>query len=592
MQEVNGTAACLDGVSTGPSNGVWCKEWRFLKSQTGNFVRGFPFNPTELDVYLVSGATALTIIFNFIVPPQDTIPLDIMILQDTSGSMGDDITNLYKLAPNLINGVLAFQYDVTFGLATFIDHRTASTTACGSAPCPSVEVYNLRNPLTNNFNIVTQTIQALATQVYSNYDTPESGYEAMLFAAVGGPPPGDGVTNTNTANCKYVGWRPTARHVAIMITDDIPKCSEAYSAWPGDFTPPADAKVTNGVTNNYDCIVNYINPSTGYIDTTYLGENLPSVAGIANKFSATKFDIYPIFYTAITSGEGRNIQTFLNGHITNNFKRGKWGQIGGSTTLETLVMNSLKEMAATVSPIVILDPGGFYVANSLIITSNPCCPNYATQSCVGLLVPGCVIQMRIQLIRNVGNNAGLNDVVVKVAGFGNIVLTIHVRSDKFFCLGCTGLNDDTVVDYCGVCNGLNVSCTSCDGVVAPSQIIKVNDICNVCGGDGTSCWDCKNLVFNTDPNSYRYDACNVCLQRSDPLWNTTCLDCLGVFNGIANYDFCGVCNGGNTCLGCDGNPPPSGQPPKQVDACGVCGGTGSSCVGCDGIVGSGKKFDV
>jgi len=74
----------------------------------------------------------------------------------------------------------------------------------------------------------------------------------------------------------------------------------------------------------------------------------------------------------------------------------------------------------------------------------------------------------------------------------------------------------------------------------------------------------------------------------------------------AGVDACGVCGGdGSTCMGCDG----VANSGNELDLCGVCGGTGSfdkcgkclpagdvfrnqSCMGCDGVANSGKKLDA
>jgi len=74
----------------------------------------------------------------------------------------------------------------------------------------------------------------------------------------------------------------------------------------------------------------------------------------------------------------------------------------------------------------------------------------------------------------------------------------------------------------------------------------------------------------------------------------------------AGVDACGVCGGdGKSCMGCDGVP----NSGKELDACSVCGGTGSfdkcgmclqadqpyrdrMCAGCDGLPNSGKVKDA
>jgi hypothetical protein len=69
------------------------------------------------------------------------------------------------------------------------------------------------------------------------------------------------------------------------------------------------------------------------------------------------------------------------------------------------------------------------------------------------------------------------------------------------------------------------------------------------------------------------DPCGVC--GGDGL---TCAGCDLVPNSGVAKDECGVCGGLNACLGCD-LVPFSG---KTLDACAVCDGDGTSCVGCDG----------
>jgi len=73
----------------------------------------------------------------------------------------------------------------------------------------------------------------------------------------------------------------------------------------------------------------------------------------------------------------------------------------------------------------------------------------------------------------------------------------------------------------------------------------------------------------------------------------TLIQCIGcsATNTSLIVDLCGVCGGNGTlCLGCDGLPYPDSTPLK-FDQCGVCGGNNDSCIGCDGVV-NGAQLDA
>lgn len=57
---------------------------------------------------------------------------------------------------------------------------------------------------------------------------------------------------------------------------------------------------------------------------------------------------------------------------------------------------------------------------------------------------------------------------------------------------------------------------------------------------------------------------------------------MGVCFGKAKLNRCGSCYGGTSSLNATAG----------VDVCGVCGGDGTSCEGCDGVANSGKVRDV
>ena len=79
------------------------------------------------------------------------------------------------------------------------------------------------------------------------------------------------------------------------------------------------------------------------------------------------------------------------------------------------------------------------------------------------------------------------------------------------------------------------------------------------------------------------DECGVC--GGD---GASCTGCDDVPNSGKEPDECGICGGdGKSCAGCD-DVPNSG---KEPDECGICGGDGTSCAGCDDVPNSGAAYD-
>jgi len=78
---------------------------------------------------------------------------------------------------------------------------------------------------------------------------------------------------------------------------------------------------------------------------------------------------------------------------------------------------------------------------------------------------------------------------------------------------------------------------------------------------------------------YQIDLCGVCGGDS-----TLCIGCDGILGSGRTFDACGVCGGqGLTCADCFGVP----NGGATVDVCGECGGDGQMCLGCDNIPNSG-----
>lgn len=102
----------------------------------------------------------------------------------------------------------------------------------------------------------------------------------------------------------------------------------------------------------------------------------------------------------------------------------------------------------------------------------------------------------------------------------------------------------------------------------------------------TTCPGC-----NGNPN-WREDLCGFC----EPAIPNRCVDCRGIPGGGSVVDACGICGGdGTTCVGC--NPLDPYNLAYQVDACGVCllptdPLFNTTCAGCDGRPNSGLQNDA
>ncbi len=111
---------------------------------------------------------------------------------------------------------------------------------------------------------------------------------------------------------------------------------------------------------------------------------------------------------------------------------------------------------------------------------------------------------------------------------------------------------------------------------SPQECPEGFDLCGVCGGSGDTCIGCDGAVGTEK----WVDPCKVVCGDG-----STCPTCLNDNCAVCtmDVDICGVCGGnGSGCVGCDGLPPTLTRPQTKYDQCGVCGGNGTSCLGCDG----------
>ena len=180
------------------------------------------------------------------------LPLDLMLLQDLSGSFIDDLDTLDKVVPNLVSELQNLQPDTYFGLSAFIDK-----------PIPDLGlsedyVYKTFLPLTADSEAFQNKVDSLAiTSPYSGNDGPEASLEALLQVAVRAQ--------------SELGARQSARSAVIVSTDaDYHKAGDGAES--GIYTP-----------NNGNAV----------LDGGGTGEDYPSVEQV--KAAINKANLLPIF---------------------------------------------------------------------------------------------------------------------------------------------------------------------------------------------------------------------------------------------------------------------------------------------------------
>jgi len=148
-------------------------------------------------------------------------------------------------------------------------------------------------------------------------------------------------------------------------------------------------------------------------------------------------------------------------------------------------------------------------------------------------------------------------------------IDVKVEASLQFCND--GVNDDVVIDLCGVCGGNNSTCTDCNDYVNGEAYI---DGCGHCVGGETEILECPVDCLNVYGGGAWFNQCGdcvpegdlTCIQGCDGQWNNEgvvaqldecgvcdldplndCIkDCYGVWGGDAFLDGCGDCVGGET----------------------------------------------
>jgi hypothetical protein len=218
--------------------------------------------------------------------------LDIVFVQDLSGSFGDDIATVRGLIPALITNILSFEPSAQFAVASFVDKPIYPFGSAGSD-----YVYRTDLPLTANLTDVQSTYDNLV--ILNGGDWPESQLEALMQ------------TGLRTGE---LGFRPDSQRLAIIFTD-APYHFAGDGALAGIYTP-----------NNGDAILDGTPAGTG--------EDYPGIAQVASILSAAGVRIVPVF--AVTPENISAYESLIS-------------QLGGNGSVVALENNSSNIVSAVQS---------------------------------------------------------------------------------------------------------------------------------------------------------------------------------------------------------------------------------------------------
>ncbi|TDK47461.1 M10 family metallopeptidase C-terminal domain-containing protein [Antarcticimicrobium luteum] len=137
--------------------------------------------------------------------------LEMVLLEDLSGSFGDDISTVSGLADDLVTAISGLAADVELGLASFIDKPISPF---GST---SDHEYQTQLALTGDYDSWKTALDALV--LGSGADGPESQLTGLMQVAL------------RTAE---VGWSSDALKVVVLATDAVPHMAGDFSTVPSN----------------------------------------------------------------------------------------------------------------------------------------------------------------------------------------------------------------------------------------------------------------------------------------------------------------------------------------------------------------------
>lgn len=628
-------------------NGAACcpnypARWETGSSAIRSLQVGFPVNPSAATIYLKPGST-VTLPIAVTSPVTDDLSIDLMLLQDLSGSFKNDLQAFANLVPQLVIGVKKINTDTQFGLASFVevplepfglqsgvtgfqaegDTNTwnwpiFNATGCAlptadalmegcsqhaDAICPIGDNiraattgainwrYCMEAPLNADYTKLQARMLELAIGrvAHNNLDYPEPSLDGMFYAS----------------KC-HANWRPRSRKVLTVVTD-----ARYHGTSPETcslLSPPdarkGSATCTIGVNTGAGSWF-----STGYFETDFDEDCiLDARSGVIPAWNAHG----PL---PVLNNQGQNVaptvtwtypQTARRDALLPGTKEAFVNKDVVSAALRSKGIVPLiacsEDPTSTILPLAdrqnlwywedLVAEWGFGFAKLLVK------PSSGRTNLVDLILAAIAdISKTMQMvIENTVDPSSTRDAL-------NYVTNIDPASQQFpnvqagerntflvdflVPLGQTTVGGYvikfTILGYgdCLVTISNQTTCQGCQG--DPEGLEDMCGFCDPPPGGANQCVDCAGVAGGRSV----YDLCGVCGGNNDQ-----CTDCRGLAAANSNYavDPCGVCTvigsptWGQSCLGCDGQLYPGGNRPLN-DLCGVCGGT-DACLLCDdGIAG-------
>ena len=315
--------------------------------------------------------------------------IDILLLEDETGSFMDDIDELQTLAPAIWDAIAASGADFTMGVSGFRDFAQPDPDHYPPDPpwgWPGDWVYRLLQDLTGTKATFVAGVNALTATSGAGADTPEAQLEALHYlatpshAAIDSNGDGDTTDSNDTPAGQQPTWRTGAVRVVLLATDatchvngDSTKDGDGNTVyWPGD-SGTTSAGVTADILNSEGIVVIGLTPwGTGItcVDTlatvtggsvhatTATGEDIKEaiLAGLeelttdvwweVEAAEGLTVELAPVVYSdiegettvtfteTITVDEGIEACTTLTATVTfyaNNYDAGEGGVVGTQT---------------------------------------------------------------------------------------------------------------------------------------------------------------------------------------------------------------------------------------------------------------------